>query len=219
MFGKGGHGSRPETTIDPVVLAAATVMRLQAVVSREVAGTDAAVVTVGAIRAGTKENIVPDEAELLISVRTFEPSVRGSVLGAVERIIRAEAAASGATREPEITLTGSFPPVVNDVPACARTRPAFEELLGPDRVVDPGLVTGSEDVGLLASGSGAPCVFWLLGGADPDVFAGAASAGELAAIVAEQPSNHSPFYAPLIEPTLGVGVAALVVAAHTWLSA
>jgi amidohydrolase len=219
MFGKGGHGSRPETTIDPVVLAAATVMRLQTVVSREVAGTDAAVVTVGALRAGTKENIVPDEAELLIGVRTFESSVRDSVLGAVERIIRAEAAASGATREPEITLTGSFPPVVNDVQACARTRPAFEELLGPDRVVDPGLVTGSEDVGLLASGSGAPCVFWLLGGADPDAFAGAASADELATFVAEQPSNHSPFYAPRIEPTLGVGVAALVVAARTWLPA
>jgi amidohydrolase len=217
MFGRGGHGSRPETTVDPVVMAAATVMRLQTVVSREVAGTDTAVVTIGALRAGTKENIIPDEAELLLSVRTFDPLVRERVLGAIERIVRAEAVASGATRDPEVVLTDGFPAVVNDVAAGARTRPAFEALVGADRVVDPGLVTGSEDVGLLASGSGAPCVFWLLGGADPASFAGAESAADMAAAVAEQPSNHSPFYAPVIEPTLQVGVAALVAAAHTWL--
>jgi amidohydrolase len=217
MFGEGGHGSRPETTVDPVVMAAATVMRLQTVVSREVAGTDAAVVTVGALRAGTKENIIPDEAELLISVRTFDPKVRDRVLGSIERIVRAEAVASGATRDPEVTLVDGFPAVVNDGPACARTRPAFERLLGADRVVDPGLVTGSEDVGLLASGSGAPLVFWLLGGADPAPFAGAVRADQIAAVVAEQPSNHSPFYAPVVEPTLRVGVAALVAATHTWL--
>jgi amidohydrolase len=217
MFGRGGHGSRPETTVDPVVMAAATVMRLQAVVSREVAGTDTAVVTIGVLRAGTKENIIPDEAELRLSVRTFDPLVRERVLGAIERIVRAEAVASGAPRDPEVALVDGFPAVVNDIAACARTRPAFEALLGPDRVVDPGLVTGSEDVGLLASGSGAPCVFWLLGGADPARFTGAASADDMAALVAEQPSNHSPFYAPVIEPTLRVGVAALVSAAHTWL--
>lgn len=217
MFGQGGHGSRPETTVDPVVMAAATVMRLQTVVSREVSGLDTAVVTVGALRAGTKENVIPDEAELLISVRTFSLDVRERVLGAIERIVRAEAAASGATRDPEVTVVDGFPAVVNDVPASARTRPAFEALLGPDRVVDPGLVTGSEDVGLLASGSGAPCVFWLLGGADPAPFAAVTSAEDMAAVVAQQPSNHSPFYAPVIEPTLGVGVAALVAAARTWL--
>ena len=100
MFGQGGHGSRPETTVDPVVMAAATVMRLQTVVSREVAGTDTAVVTVGAMRAGTKENIIPDEAELLLSIRTFDPLVRDRVLAAIARIVRAEAAASGASRDP-----------------------------------------------------------------------------------------------------------------------
>ncbi|TQM45266.1 amidohydrolase [Pseudonocardia cypriaca] len=217
MFGKGGHGSRPETTVDPVVMAAATVMRLQTVVSREVAGTDTAVVTIGVLRAGTKENIIPDEAELLLSVRTFDPLVRERVLGAIERIVRAEAVASGATRYPEVVVFDGFPAVVNDVAACARTRPAFEALVGPDRVIDPGLVTGSEDVGLLASGSGAPCVFWLLGGADPACFAGITGVDDMAVAVAEQPSNHSPFYAPVIEPTLRIGVAALVSAAHTWL--
>jgi hippurate hydrolase len=217
MFGRGGHGSRPETTVDPVVMAAATVMRLQTVVSREVAGTETAVVTIGVLRAGTKENIIPDEAELLLSVRTFDPLVRERVLGAIERIVRAEATASGATRDPEVVVFDGFPAVVNDVAACARTRPAFEALVGPGRVIDPGLVTGSEDVGLLASGSGAPCVFWLLGGADPADFAGITGADDMAVAVAEQPSNHSPFYAPVIEPTLRIGVAALVSAARTWL--
>jgi amidohydrolase len=217
MFGQGGHGSRPETTVDPVVMAAATVMRLQTVVSREVAGTDTAVVTIGVLRAGTKENIIPDEAELQLNIRTFDPLVRGRVLEAISRIVRAEAAASGAPRDPEITAAYGFPAVVNDVAACARTRPALEAVVGPERVVDPGLVTGSEDVGLLASGSGAPCVFWLLGGADPAAFAAVRNPDEMARTVAEQPSNHSPFYAPVVEPTLRIGVAALVAAARTWL--
>jgi hippurate hydrolase len=217
MFGQGGHGSRPETTVDPVVMAAATVMRLQTVVSREVAGTDTAVVTIGALRAGTKENIIPDEAELLLSIRTFAPLVRDRVMEAIDRIVRAEAAASGAPRDPEIAIVNGFPAVVNDVAACARTRPALEAVVGPAQVVDPGLVTGSEDVGLLASGSGAPCVFWLLGGADPAPFAAVRTAEDMATVVAEQPSNHSPFYAPVMEPTLRIGVAALVAAARTWL--
>ena len=217
MFGQGGHGSRPETTVDPVVMAASTVMRLQTVVSREVAGTDTAVVTVGALRAGTKENIVPDEAELLLSIRSFDPDVRARTLAAIERIVRAEAAASGAPRDPDVTLVDGFPAVVNDVEACARTLPGLQAVVGADRVVDPGLVTGSEDVGLLASGSGAPCVFWLLGGAHPGAFATVRTAEDMAAAVAEQPSNHSPFFAPVVEPTLTVGVAALVGAARIWL--
>jgi amidohydrolase len=217
IYGKGGHGSRPETTIDPVVMAAATVLRLQTIVSREIGGTQTAVVTVGAMRAGTKENIIPDDAELLISVRSFEPEVRQRTLDAIGRIVHAEASASGAERPPEITLMHGFPPVVNDAAGVARTRPALDAVVGEHRVFDPGLVTGSEDVGLLASGAGAPCVFWLLGGADPAEFAGAHSAEELMARVAQLPSNHSPLFAPVIEPTLTTGVAALVAAARTWL--
>jgi hippurate hydrolase len=129
--------------------------------------TDTAVVTVGALRAGAKNNIIPAEAELLLSVRTFDAAVRDRVLGAISRIVNAEAAASGAPREPEITVMESFPAVVNDREACQRTQEGFDVALGPGRIVDPGLVTGSEDVGLLASAAGAPCVYWLLGGADP----------------------------------------------------
>jgi hippurate hydrolase len=174
-------------------------------------------VTVGALRAGTKENIIPDDAELLISVRSFESEVRQRTLDAIGRIVRAEATASGAERLPDITLMYSFPAVVNDAAGVSRTRPALETVVGEHRVVDPGLVTGSEDVGLLASAAEAPCVFWLLGGADPAEFVGAHSADEVMARMAQLPSNHSPVFAPVIEPTLTTGVAALVAAARTWL--
>jgi amidohydrolase len=219
LYGRGGHGSRPEVCIDPVVMAASTVMRLQTVVSRELAGTDMAVVTVGAIRAGTKENIIPDEAELLVSIRTFDADIRTRVLDAIKRIVAGEAVAAGAEREPTVELMYGFPALVNDGPAIERLRPAFAELVGADRVFDPGVVTGSEDVGLLATAAGAPCAFWLLGGSDPTLFAGATTAEQILAITAALPSNHSPHFAPVIEPTLQMGVAALVTAARTWLPA
>jgi amidohydrolase len=214
LHGSGGHGSRPETTVDPVVMAAATVLRLQTIVSREVAGTDTAVVTVGTLHAGTKENIIPDRAELGLTVRSYDAVVRERVLAAIERIARAEAAASGATTPPDVRVVESFPPTVNDVAGAERTRPALEAVAP---VVDPGLVTGSEDVGIFATAAGAPCVYWILGGADPAAFAGATTREELMVRVAEQPSNHSPFYAPVVEPTLSIGVAALVAAARCWL--
>jgi hippurate hydrolase len=150
-------------------------------------------------------------------MRTFEPDVRRRTLAAIERIVRAEASASGADRDPTITLLHGFPAVVNEPGAVARTRPAFEALVDPARVFDPGLVTGSEDVGLLAAAAGAPCVFWLLGGADPAHFADDRTTEAVMTRVAELPSNHSPLFAPVIEPTLTTGVGALVAAARTWL--
>jgi hippurate hydrolase len=217
LHGRGGHGSRPETSVDPVVMAAATVMRLQGIAAREVAASETAVVTVGSLRAGAKENIIPDHAELLLSVRTFDAAVRERVLAAIERIVRAEAAASGAPQAPEITVVESFPAVVNDPEACAFTTRGFDTDLGPGLVYDPGPITGSEDVGHFATAAGAPCVYWLLGGADPSAFEGATGFADIERIVRELPSNHSPLFAPVIEPTLETGVAALVSAARTWL--
>ena len=213
LFGRGGHGSRPESAIDPVVLAAGTVLRLQTIVSRELAAAESAVLTVGALHAGTAANVIPDDAELLLSIRTFDLGVRSRVLAAVERIVRGEAAAAGATRDPEVLTIESFPAVVNDIAASARTTGVWQEWLGPGRVIDPGPIPGSEDVGVLATAAGCPCVFWLLGGADPALFANGLDLDVLRNI----PSNHSPRYAPVIEPTLTMGVGALVRAALAWL--
>jgi len=215
LHGRGGHGSRPEAAVDPVVLAAATVMRLQTVVSREIAGDETAVVTVGAINAGTAANIIPDDAELLLSVRSYDDKVRIRVLSAIERIIRAEAVAAGAPREPLIEVTGALPRLVNDVAAAERTRPALESV--SPLLVDPGPVAGSEDVGHFATDSGAPCVFWLLGGADPALFAGASTIEELTERTRAVPANHSPHFAPVLQPTLTAGRDALVAAARAWL--
>jgi amidohydrolase len=219
LHGEGGHGSRPETTVDPIVMAAAIVQRLQGIVSREVAATETAVVTVGALHAGAKENIIPDEAELLLSVRTYNEPTRARTLAAIERIVRGEAMTSGAPTDPEITLLGTFPPVVNDVVASARVTEAFARGLGPGLVMDPGLITGSEDVGLLATAAAAPCVYWLLGGADPALFAQVSSIAEAEAIIRSLPSNHSPLFAPVIEPTLRTGITALTGAARAFLPA
>lgn len=216
MYGRGGHGSRPEATVDPIVMAAATVMRLQTVVSREVAGTEMAVLTIGSLHAGAKDNVIPDHAELGLTLRTFDPHVRDRVLAAITRIVTAEASASGAPRDPDIVRIESFPAVVNDAAATDRIRAAFTARFGEPRVMDPGVVTGSEDVGVLATASGAPCMYWLLGGTDPATFAAAYAAGTMARDI---PSNHSPQFAPLIQPTLDTGVAALVAAATTWMPA
>jgi hippurate hydrolase len=216
LHGAGGHGSRPETTVDPVLMAAATVLRLQGVVSRELAAAETAVLTVGALRAGTAANIIPDRAELLLSLRHFNDAVHDKARAAIDRIVRAEAAASGATREPEIITEVSFPVLVNDADAGARLTERFNAGVG--LTLDPGPVTGSEDVGLLATAAGVPCVYWFLGGSDPALFAGVASIDEARVIVDGLPSNHSPLFAPVIDPTIRTGVAALTAAARTYLA-
>ncbi|MGN6127070.1 MAG: amidohydrolase [Humibacter sp.] len=216
LHGEGGHGSRPEATIDPVVMAAATVMRLQTIVSREVAGGETAVVTVGTLHAGTKINIIPPDATLGINIRTYDSDVRDRVVAAITRIANGEAATSGAPRSPDIELTDSFPVLHNDEAATERTLGAFRAAFGDQRVIDPGRVTGSEDVGSLATAVGVPIVYWLLGGLDPQLFTKALANGTTDSDI---PSNHSPHFAPLIHPTLETGVQALIVAAREWLGA
>jgi len=216
LHGQGGHGSRPETTIDPVLMAAATVLRLHGIVSREVAASETAVLTVGALHAGTAVNIIPDQAELLLSLRAFDDNVRDTLRAAIDRIVRAEAAASGATKEPEITTTISFPVLVNDPGACVRLAELFNADVG--LALDPGPVTGSEDVGLFATAAGVPCAYWFLGGSDPALFAGVTTVAEARGIVDGLPSNHSPLFAPVVEPTIRTGIRALTTAARAWLA-
>jgi amidohydrolase len=215
MFGRGGHGSRPETTVDPVVMAAMTVVQLQTIVSREVAGNEPAVVTVGYLTVGSKSNVIASEAKMGLSVRTFSEETRARVIASIERIVRAQAQAAGADAEPLIEFAESYPVTVNDPIAFERTTAAFAAEFGEKRIFDPGAVSGSEDVGNLAAAASAPLVYWILGGADPETVARAYAAGTADRDI---PSNHSPHFAPLAQPTINTGVQALVVAAREWLA-
>ena len=215
LFGRGAHGSMPQASIDPVVMAASTVMRLQTIVSREVAATDAAVVTVGVLQAGTKENVIPDDALIKLNVRTFDAGVRKHVLDAIERIVNAEAEASGAPRKPEIMPLDSYPLNVNDEAASERIAHAFRAYFSPDRVKHTGPAPASEDFGCFGTAWKVPSVFWFVGGDDPGIYAKAKAAGKLN----ELPVNHSPKFAPVLHPTLETGIEALVVGALAWLAA
>jgi hippurate hydrolase len=196
-------------------MAAATVLRLQTIVSRELPATETAVVTVGALQAGTKENIIGEDAELKVSVRTFEPRVRERVLAAIERIVNGEAAAAGAPKPPEIEAVSAFDPVVNDEAATRRVSEAFVAHFGSERVVKAPLMMGSEDFGVYGARGGFPSVFWFVGGSDPQAYARAEQVGR---VDRDIPSNHSPAFAPVLEPTLSTGVETLVTAALAWLS-
>ncbi|MDR6758497.1 hippurate hydrolase [Mycoplana sp. BE70] len=215
LFGRGAHGSMPQASIDPVVMAASVVLRLQTVVSREIAATDAAVLTVGVLQAGTKENVIPDEAVIKLNVRTFDAGVRKHVLAAIERIVNAEAEASGAPRKPEVTSLDSYPLNVNDEAASLRVAEAFRGYFSPERVKHTGPAPASEDFGCFGTAWQVPSVFWFVGGTDPKIYAKAKATGRLN----ELPVNHSPKFAPVLYPTVETGVAALVVGALAWLDA
>jgi amidohydrolase len=214
MFGRGAHGSMPQASIDPVVMAAATVLRLQTIVSREVAPSDAAVVTVGALQAGTKENVIPDEAVIKLNVRTFDEDVRRRVLDAIKRIVNAESDASGAPKPPKITPLDRYDLVRNDAQATERVRAAFHARFGDGRVVRSGPASASEDFGSFGAEWNVPSVFWFIGGVDPDTYAKAEREGRLN----ELPTNHNPKFAPIIHPTLETGVETLVAATCAWLA-
>ncbi|MWB99506.1 amidohydrolase [Agromyces seonyuensis] len=212
LHGRGGHGSRPEVTVDPVLLASHAVVRLQGLVAREIAPAETGVVTVGSIHAGTKSNIIPAEARLEISVRSFNDATRDVLVDGVARVLRAESLASNAPREPEIVHGESFPVTFNDPEATERLRGVFRGVLGENRVGDLGRLSGSEDVGVLAAAAGAPLVYWFLGGFAPEPWT-----GPIDVFDPDLPSNHSAYFAPVIEPTLSTGVSALVAAAREYL--
>ena len=214
LFGRGAHGSMPQASIDPVVMAASIVMRLQTIVSRETAASDAAVVTVGVLQAGTKENVIPDEAIIKLNVRTFDEHVRQHVLEAITRIVNAEAEASGAPRPPEITPLDRYPLNVNDKQASERVRNALRDHFGPDRVRHTGPAPASEDFGCFGTAWDVPSVYWFVGGTDPQIYAKAKAEGR----VNELPVNHNPAFAPVIHPTLETGLEALVAAGAAWLA-
>jgi metal-dependent amidase/aminoacylase/carboxypeptidase family protein len=196
------------------VLAAMIVVRLQAVVSREVAPGDTAVLTVGSMQAGTKSNVIPDRAVLQLNVRTYSEATRTTVLDAIRRIVRAECAASGCPREPEFELFDRFPLTDNDGAATERVETAFTDFFG-DRAQPVGRQSASEDFSDIPTAMGAPYTYWFIGGIDADRYEKAAQAGRVAQDI---PVNHSAAFAPVLQPTLDTGTQALVVAALAWLA-
>ncbi|WP_037580516.1 amidohydrolase [Phaeacidiphilus oryzae] len=217
LFGRGGHGSSPQQTVDPVVMAASTVLRLQGVVSREIAATDSAVVTVGSLRAGFKENIIPDDAELKVNVRSFDPEVRERVLAAIKRIVNGEAQASGAPKDPEFSPLNAFPLTVNSDRATARVMAALgaQQDIHVHEMRHP--LPGSEDFGAFGTAAGCPSVFWFFGGSDPGLWSDPRQ-GEKDNLPAGVAGNHSPHFAPLADPAVPQGVRHLLHAAAEWLA-
>jgi amidohydrolase len=211
IYGKGGHGSAPHTAIDPIVIAARTILALQTIASREVKPGEMAVVTVGYIHAGTKNNIIPDQAELGLTVRTYKVEVRKQVLAAIARIVKAEATAGGAPREPSIERYEGTDAVYNDPALAQRLRGTLESALGKDDVAMEEPITASEDFSYFVA-QGVPGFYFSLGGADPEKYAQAKAAGE------HLPSNHSSLFAPDLDPALHTGIAAEVAVLRNLLS-
>ena len=203
IYGKGGHGAMPQSTIDPIVIAARTILALQTIVSREVAPGEMAVVTVGYIRAGTKNNIVPDQAEMGLTVRTFKTEVRKQILTSITRIAKAESEAAGAPREPSVEHYEATDLVYNNPALAERLRTTLEAALGTNNVVTAGPITPSEDFAFFLE-QGVPGFYFSLGGANPEQFAEAKAAGT------PLPSNHSPYFAPDVGPALRTGITAEV---------
>ncbi|CAM5374718.1 amidohydrolase [Streptomyces atroolivaceus] len=210
VHGVGGHGSRPESTTDPVVTAAYIVTRLQTVVSREVAAAHSVVLTVGQFHAGTKHNIIPAEARLALNLRTQDATVRDRVLRAVHRIVEGECRTAGCPTPPEVTVRPGYPNTVNDTVLDGEIAAVHRELFGPPTVLDFGPAMGSEDFSLLAP-EGVPYDFWYVTSTPPAVW-DAAPGADLAEKIGNVPGNHSPLFAPDLSVLLP-GVRTLVSAA------
>lgn len=208
VYGVGGHGSAPHLTIDPIVIGARIVSTLQTIVSREVNPLDSAVVTVGSFHAGTRRNIIPEEAKLELTVRAYKPEVRKRLLDSIARIAKAEAAAAGAPKEPLVDVQDSYDVVINDPALTERLAGALRRGLGEDRVRSMEPVMGSEDFGVFGAAAGAPSIQIRVGTVNPELFADAKSRGRLLLI----PGPHSAMFLPDAEPTIRTGVETYVVA-------
>lgn len=202
IFGKGSHGSMPELSVDPVVVASSIVLKLQTIVSRELAAKDYAIVTVGALNAGSKSNIIPDDAELLINTRTYSEDTQKFVYNAIERIVRGECELARCPKKPEFTYYDRYPLTNNDQNSSLRVRKAFDEYFG-ENSVDISRASASEDFSIVANAFNTPYAYWGLGGFED---------------MKNAPGNHNPAFAPDLQPTLNRGLESAVVAACAWLA-
>jgi amidohydrolase len=213
VWGRGSHGSMPQLSVDPVVLASMIVVRLQSVVAREITPGEFAVLTVGRIAGGSKSNIISDHAVLELNIRTFSETTRAAIVAAIRRIVQGECEASGSPQPPDFELYDHYPVTSNDADATQAVAAAFRNYFG-ERAVTLDRQSASEDFSEIPDALGVPYTYWGIGGADPDAYARALEAGTVAVDI---PANHSPNFAPVIEPTLETGTAAAVVAALAWL--
>ena len=213
LFGRGSHGSRPQSAVDPIVIAAMVVLRLQTIVSREIAPSEPAVVTVGKMEAGIQSNVIDDHAELFLNIRSYNPTTQTQILDAIRRMVIAECQASASPRAPQFETYGHFPLTNNDDASTKRVRAAFDAIFGDD-ARDLPAQPESEDFGNIPDALGVPYVYWGIGAIDPALYRKA----EVARRVEEDiPVNHSPRFSPVIEPTLSTGTKALVAASMAWL--
>ncbi len=214
LHGRGGHGSMPRNTIDPVVLAAMTIVRLQTIVSREVDPSETAVLSVGRCRAGTRANVIPDSAVLELNVRSYSQPTRERMLAAIDRIVRAECQATGSRKDPDIETLYSFPLTDNDAATTNRVAAAFAEQFG-DRTLQLDRQTVSEDFSKIPGAAGIPYTYWSIGATDPQAYRTAEKNGR---VLEDIPNNHSSKFLPVLQPTLRTGTEALTTAAMAWLS-
>ncbi len=219
VHGRGGHGSMPASTVDPVVMAAYAITRLQTIVSRETRSTDPVVVTVAVVQAGTKANIIPDTAFFTVNVRARSDASMQRTLEAVRRIIAAECAAAGCPRPPTIEVRELVPTTVNDAAVVDRVMAVQSAVLPAGTVQRTAELMGSEDFSQFGihgdryPGEPVPYAFWFWGGLDRDLF----PEGAPAAIQPGLPGNHSPLFAPVPDPTLETGRRLLTAAALAYL--
>jgi amidohydrolase len=218
MYGRGAHASQPHVAIDPVVMAASAVMKLQTIVAREVDPADTAVVTVASIHAGDAENVIADDAHLAIDTRAVTQRTRIRVLARIKEIVRAESMSAMAVKEPTFVATRSFPLTLNDDVVTSKLEDTFAAHFGegPHKFNrDLPRLGGSEDFSILATAVDKPYCFFMYGGVDQERYDKAEVAGTLEQTI---PGNHSALFAPAIMPTLQVGLDGYAVAALTFLA-
>lgn len=205
IYGRGGHGARPEATVDPIVIAAKTILSFQTIVSREMSPFDPSVITVGAIHGGTKNNVIPDEVTLLLTVRSFTTPVREHLLSSISRIAKAEAMAAGAPKEPLIEVVQTAQALVNDPALTKRVSAALVREFGASKAMDVPPEMVSEDFSEFAL-AGVPTLQLRIGAVEPAKYEAAAKGGP------PLPSLHSSTFFPDLEPTMKSAMAAEVVA-------
>jgi len=208
--GVSGHGSKPEATKDPIVIAAETILALQTIVSRENSPLDPAVVTVGSIHGGTKRNIIPDEVTLQLTIRTYKEEVRQHILSAIERIARGNASAAGVPddRMPIVKVieNESGPSLYNDPQLSERVAVAIGRTIGADNVIKVSPLMASEDFGRFSLDHQIPSMMFWLGAIEPSRVEASRKSGK------PLPSLHSSLFEPLPEPTLRTGIKAMTTA-------